>query len=175
MRAAVAFSARRRKAPCDDNVRFLKTAVLMRSFELPYLFGAGAAACLRQDAFAAKRLPVQGSAVSRKRTLIEASFPKRRTSRRPISHGGILSLWLTRRAVRRDFARRTDDGSPLFRSLFALPYESRRERQKNPLSKRVFHFSRRDPLPVADASRRPTGLRPPNSNICYCNALFCSL
>ena len=107
MRAAVAFGARRRKAPCDDNVRFLKTAVLMRSFELPYLFGAGAAACLRQDAFAAKRLPIQGSAVGRKRTLIEASFPKRRTSRRPISHGGILSLWLMRRAVRRDFARRT--------------------------------------------------------------------
>ena len=72
MRAAVAFGARRRKAPCDDNVRFLKTAVLMRSFELSYLFGAGAAACLRQDAFAAKRLPIQGSAVSRKRTLIEA-------------------------------------------------------------------------------------------------------
>ena len=44
----------------------------MRSFELPYLFGAGAAACLRQDAFAAKRLSIQGSAVSRKRTLIEA-------------------------------------------------------------------------------------------------------
>ena len=127
MRAAVAFGARRRKAPCDDNVRFLKTAVLMRSFELTYLFGAGAAACLWQDAFAAKRLPVRGSAVSRKRTLIEASFPKRRTSRRPISHGGILSLWLTRRAVRRDFARRTDDGSPLFRPLFARPYESRRE------------------------------------------------
>ena len=47
-----------------------------------------------------------------------------------ISHGGILSLWLTRRAVRRDFARRTDDGSPLFRPLFVRPYESRRERQK---------------------------------------------